>query len=79
MIDRDKIAEVIVAALRANAPGAWVGTHGQDDDDLADLTVDGTFDMRAIADAVVDAVSRRDDPENNPGTNPANRLQTNGA
>lgn len=49
----ERVAKAIVEALKASDPGAWIGTHAQDEPNLAALTIDGTFDIGKVARAVV--------------------------
>lgn len=53
--EREIVAKAILEALRKEDPGAYIGSRNSDDD-LTDLTIDGSFNLLIVADAVLDAL-----------------------
>jgi hypothetical protein len=55
---RKAVAQAILEALRKDDTGAFVDTQGMDatETELSNITIDGTFDLLRIADAVMAAL-----------------------
>lgn len=51
--DAASLATEIVQLLLKNAKNSpWIGTHGEENEDLSNLTIDGTFDLKEVAKAL---------------------------